>query len=256
VELRGHKVLVTGGGSGVGFELARGFVARGSRVLVVGRDEEGLRRAAERLGGGVEVVRADLSVEADLRRLAEEVRERLGGLSVLVNNAAVQLNYDWAAEEEAAEAAAIVADVDFEVRTDLMAPMKLTALLLPLLREHPESAVVNLTTGLALAPKKTAAVYCGAKAGLRVFGQALRYGMEDADTGVSVFEAVLPLVDTAMTKGRGNERLKMGPDRAAEEILRGMEGDRREIRVGAVKALFWLHRLAPPLARRLMRDGV
>jgi short-subunit dehydrogenase involved in D-alanine esterification of teichoic acids len=252
VELRGHTVLVTGGGSGVGFELARGFVRRGNRVVVAGRDEERLRRAAERIGGGVEVVRADLSVEADLRRLAEEVRERVGGLSVLVNNAAVQLNYDWAV----AGPEAIVADVDIEVRTDLMAPMKLTALLLPLLREHPESAVVNLTTGLALAPKKTAAVYCGAKAGLRVFGQALRYGMEDAGTGVRVFEAVLPLVDTAMTEGRGNERLKTSPDRVAEEILRGMEGDRREIRVGAVKALAWLDWIAPPLAKRLMRDGV
>lgn len=243
--------MVTGGGSGVGFEMARAFRERGSRVAIVGRDEEKLRGAAEGLGGA-EFVRADLSDEADLRRLVGEVRGAMGGLSILVNNAAVQLNYDWAE----AEAEGVVRNVDFEVRTDLLAPMKLTALALPLLREHPQSAVVNLTTGLALTPKRTAAVYCGAKAGLRVFGKALRYQMKDAGTGVRVFEAMLPLVDTAMTKGRGSERLKMNPQRVAAEILRGMERDKDEIRVGAVKALVWLNRLAPSLAERVLRDGV
>lgn len=167
--------MVTGGGSGVGFEMARAFRERGSRVAIVGRDDEKLRGAAEGLGGAA-FVRADLSDEADLRRLVGEVRGAIGGLSILVNNAAVQLNYDWA------EAEGVVRDADFEVRTDLLAPMKLTALALPLLREHPQSAVVNLTTGLALAPEGTAAVYCGAKAGLRVFGKALRYQMKDAGT--------------------------------------------------------------------------
>lgn len=243
--------MVTGGGSGVGFELARAFRGRGNRVLIAGRNEEKLRVAAEALGG-VEFARADLSDEADLRRLVEEARGRMGGLSILVNNAAVQLNYDWAV----AGPEGVLRDADFEVRTDLIAPMKLTALALPLLREHPESAVVNLTSGLALAPKKTAPVYCGAKAGLRVFGKALRYQMGDAGTGVRVFEAMLPLVDTAMTKGRGNPRLKVGPQRTAAEILRGMEGDRDEIRVGAAKAFAWLSRLAPPIADRILRDGV
>lgn len=244
--------MVTGGSGGVGFELARGFRERGSRVVIVGRDEERLRRAAEGVGGDAESVRADLSDEADLRRVVEDVRGRMGGLSILVNNAAVQFNRDWTKEEPED----VVRDADLEVRTDLLAPMKLTALALPLLREHRQSAVVNVTTGLALAPKKSAAVYCGAKAGLRVFGKALRYQMEDADTGVRVFEAMLPLVDTAMTKGRGSEKLKMSPQRAAAEILRGMEGDKHEIRVGAVKALAWLSRLAPPLADRVLRDGV
>jgi short-subunit dehydrogenase involved in D-alanine esterification of teichoic acids len=252
MELSGHTVLVTGGSGGVGLELARGFCERGNRVAIVGRDEEKLRRAAEGLGGGAEAMRADLSDEAELRRLVEDVRERMGGLSILVNNAAVQFNRDWT-EEEPEDA---VREADLEVRTDLLAPMKLTALALPLLREHRQSAVVNLTTGLALAPKKGAPVYCGAKAGLRVFGKALRYQMEDAKTGVRVFEAMLPLVDTAMTKGRGSEKLKMSPHGAAAEILRGMERDKEEIRVGAVKALVWLNRLAPPLAERALRDGV
>lgn len=71
-----------------------------------------------------------------------------------------------------------------------------------------------------------------------------------------MFEAMLPLVDTSMTKGRGSERLKMNPQRVAAEILRGMERDKDEIRVGAVKALVWLNRLAPSLAERVLRDGV
>lgn len=250
MNLTRQTALVTGGSSGIGLALARALRERGSRVLVCGRDDARLAEAA-RLVPGLETVRCDLGVERDMDALVEAVRVRLGGLSLLINNAAVQLNYVF--PEADPETAAM--NINEELTINLNAPIILTVRLLPFLCEQPESAVVNLTSGLALAPKKSAAVYCASKAGLRAFTKALRYGLEDAKLGVRAVEVMLPLVDTPMTQGRGNPRLKLSPERVAREVLAGLEAGHSEIRVGGVKAFMGVYRLAPGLAERLFRDS-
>ena len=84
--------LVTGGSSGIGLETARGLKAHFDVVGIVGRDEGRLESAADELRRGeghVETFRADFSSLADVRRLAQDVRERFDSLRVLVNNAGV-----------------------------------------------------------------------------------------------------------------------------------------------------------------------
>ncbi|MGB5704971.1 MAG: SDR family oxidoreductase [Polyangiales bacterium] len=84
--------LVTGGSSGIGLETARGLKAHFDVVGIVGRNSGRLASAAEDLrqgGGRIETFQADFSSLADVRRLADEVKERFGSLGVLVNNAGV-----------------------------------------------------------------------------------------------------------------------------------------------------------------------
>ncbi len=250
MNLTRQTALVTGGSSGIGLALAGALRARGSRVLICGRDDTKLVEAA-RLVPGLETVRCDLSREDGLNALVEEVQTRFGGLSLLINNAAVQLNYVFPNTDPSATAM----NVKEELAININAPIILTARLLPFLSEQPESAVVNLSSGLALAPKKSAAVYCASKAGLRTFTKALRYQLEDAERGVRVVEVMLPLVATPMTQGRGNPRLKLSPERVAREVLAGLEAGRSDIRVGGVKAFMWLHRLTPGLVERLFRNS-
>lgn len=250
MRLSGHTVLITGGGSGVGLALARALHERGNHVLICGRDPKRLARAAKELPG-LEAIRCDLAEENDIQALVETVKTRAPDLSLLINNAAVQFNYlftDTLPEKTAC-------DVRVELATNLAAPMVLSAHLLPLLARQPEAALVNLTSGLALAPKKSAAVYCASKAGLRTFTKALRYGVEDAGWKVRVVEVMLPLVDTAMTEGRGNPRLKLSPECTASDILRGLAKNQVEVRVGGAKAFAALHRLLPHLAERVFRDS-
>jgi uncharacterized oxidoreductase len=129
----------------------------------------------------------------------------------------------------------------------------LSAGLLPLLARQPSAAILNITSGLALAPKKSSPVYCATKAGLRSFTRALRYQCEDALPHVHVVEALPPLVDTAMTHGRG--RGKISPEACAAEIVAGLKAGRREIHVGKAKLLRAVIRLSPALGYRIMRDG-
>jgi NAD(P)-dependent dehydrogenase (short-subunit alcohol dehydrogenase family) len=85
------RVVITGASSGIGFDLARRFLEQGARVVVNGRDEDRLARAAGALGvpDRVATVVGDVAEVATGRRLAETARERFGGVDVLVNNAGV-----------------------------------------------------------------------------------------------------------------------------------------------------------------------
>jgi retinol dehydrogenase 14 len=89
--LHGKTVLVTGATSGIGKATARALARMGARVLIVGRDPAKCAAVQDELkadtGGTVERLAADLSSQASIRQLAEEVRSRTGGLHVLVNNA-------------------------------------------------------------------------------------------------------------------------------------------------------------------------
>ncbi len=87
--LTGRRVLISGGSSGIGLAAARRFLEEGSRVFIAGLDAAevdeavaGLRPAGEIFG-----LAGDISVEADVSRVTEAARQRLGGLDILINNA-------------------------------------------------------------------------------------------------------------------------------------------------------------------------
>jgi NAD(P)-dependent dehydrogenase (short-subunit alcohol dehydrogenase family) len=85
------RVVITGASSGIGFDLARRFLAEGSHVLVNGRDADRLEHARRRLeaGGKVVAIAGDVSEPATARAVATAAREQLGGIDVLVNNAGI-----------------------------------------------------------------------------------------------------------------------------------------------------------------------
>ena len=85
--LDGRVALVTGGSRGIGFAVARRLLDEGARVAICGRDDAAGRAAADRLGAGAAWLRADVSVDDDVKALVEAVLVRWGRLDVLVNNA-------------------------------------------------------------------------------------------------------------------------------------------------------------------------
>ena len=87
MKLNDAKVLVTGGSSGIGREVARVLAAEGARVAISGRNEARLREAATTIGALA--VPGDVSIEADAVRMVRAVIETFGDYNVLVNNAGV-----------------------------------------------------------------------------------------------------------------------------------------------------------------------
>ncbi|OLR93683.1 SDR family oxidoreductase [Actinokineospora bangkokensis] len=238
--------LVTGATSGVGFALAQRLLATGTAVLTCGRDPDRLAAARRRLPG-LRTVTADLAVPADVDRVAL-VAATLPGLDLLVNNAAVQLPRDWLSHDPAA----LLDDTDTELGTNLAAPLRLTAHLLPVLADQDSAAVVSVTSALGTVPKRSAPTYCATKAALSAFTTALNHQLTRDAPNVRAVEVVLPLVDTAMTAGRGSG--KISPDAAADGILAGLRRGGTTVRVGKVGVLLGVHRFSPRLAARLVAD--
>jgi meso-butanediol dehydrogenase / (S,S)-butanediol dehydrogenase / diacetyl reductase len=91
--LAGKRVLVTGGGRGIGAATAQRFLDEGAEVIVLDRDEAALARVAERLAGLSGTIVADVSDPQAVARAFEALDARWRGLDVLVNNAGISLRH-------------------------------------------------------------------------------------------------------------------------------------------------------------------
>lgn len=237
MDISRQRIVITGGTRGIGLELARMLVARGAEVAVCARSEARLTELGSELPA-VSTFRCDLGEPGSVRAFVHELRDGFGTPTVLVNNAGVQLNYDWTSEDPEE----VARKVEQEVTIDLTSPLLLTALLLPDLLEAPEAAIVNVTSILALFPKRSAPVYCATKAGLRSFTAGLRYQLSDRPN-MLVMEVVPPVVDTEMTAGRGDG--KVSPGVVAAAIVHWLERGQNTVYVGKAKTVRVLNRLAP-----------
>ena len=246
MKLSNHKVLITGGSVGIGYALAKAFHARGNHIMICARREGPLREAAASLPG-VHAVECNVASERDLHRLVDEAKKHLGGLSILVNNAGLQRNDRYGETDQQT----VLAHIDEEIGTNLTGLTKLTVLALPLLQKVEEAAILNVSSVLAIAPKQSAPIYCGTKAAVHSFTKALRYQLEAGSSNISVFEVLPPMVDTAMTAGRGKR--KMSPDALAAAVLEHMAIGRLEIRPGFTRAFSLLYRVSPAIAHRLLK---
>ncbi|MBX7457728.1 SDR family NAD(P)-dependent oxidoreductase [Qipengyuania sp. 1NDH17] len=237
MRIEGKTALVTGGTAGIGEQLALQLAAKGAKVIVTGRSEERLASMRER---GFEAIHADLSNPAGVDALVAALDER--DFDILVNNAGQGVDHDFR------EAAPDMGDTDDCIHANLNAPIRLTTALVPQMAGLERATIVNVTSGLAIAPRAGSPVYCATKSGLRSYTQAIRAQLNDM--GIHVIEALPPVVDTQMTAGRGGH--KMSAEDCAAAIVHAIEKDRDEANIGMVKILKRVHSISPALARNIM----
>jgi uncharacterized oxidoreductase len=238
MQLSGKTVLVTGGTDGIGAQLIRQLRDKGANIITQGRNPE---RVAATRADGFEVIEADLSQQRGVDAVLKAVEGR--PVDILVNNAGAGVDHDFRdpglPDCDASEAT---------VYLNFNAPVRLITNLMPTLKGRPEAMVVNVTSGLAIAPRAGGPVYCATKAALRSYSQALRAQLKG--TRVHVLEALPPVVETKLTAGRGSR--KMVPEECARQIVTAMERNAEEANVGMVKILQLVHSISPALARSIM----
>jgi uncharacterized oxidoreductase len=237
MQISGKLALVTGGTEGIGVEIARQLKAKGADVIVCGRRADLLDLA---LREGMESIAADLSTSDGCSGLAKTLDGR--PLDILVNNAGMSGNFGPGEPLD-------LALTDKAIFLNLNAPMHLIGHLLPGLISRPEATIVNVTSGLAIAPRAGGPVYCASKSGLRSFTQSLRHNLKN--TKVHVIEALPPVVETAMTAGR-IEGKKMSAKDCAAQIVDAIVSNKAEANVGMVKILQLVYSISPKLARMVM----
>ncbi len=230
-------ILITGATSGIGRALKDRLLAEGHELIIVSRT--GAKNKA-----GVTAYACDLSDPHAVVALCSNLKARHPDISIIINNAAVQ----YAATLVETTPKQVVE----EAMLNLVAPALIAQAFLPtLFKQSGASAIVNISSGLAFFPKEATTLYCATKAALHSLTQSLRYACEGSH--VLVTEAILPLVATPMTEGRG--RGKIAADRAARAIITGLKANRAEIWVGKARLIPFIQRFAPSVGRSLLRRG-
>ncbi len=249
MKIDGAHALVTGGTAGIGQQIAWQLAAAGATVIIVGRNRSAAEETIAACPDRIVWMEADLTRPEAQDALVRDVHDRWPALSILVNNAGLQVNLPPVGIGDGG----LMSSFRSEIELNVSATVALSFGLMPLLANQRESAIVNISSGLAIAPKRTAPVYCATKAAVSSFSRALRYRCEDAGTGITVIDVLMPLVDTAMTKGRGTG--KISPQTAASAVIKAIERNQPVLHVGKVRLLNMIARVFPGVAGRILRNG-
>jgi len=247
-----RTILITGGNSGIGYQLAKQLHAKNNRIIIVSRTRNNWQGILEKWPD-IKLFQCDLSQKSEVLQLLETLRSKEQqegqqvGLKIdsLIHCAAIQNTPRLVDNSFSFD------DIEVEVTTNFTSIVWLTHQFLPSLLARPEAMIVNLSSGLAIYPKTSSAVYCATKAAVHSFSQSLRYQLMDSK--VSVVEVLLPLVETPMTRGRGSN--KMSPSDAALHIIEGVERNKTEIYVGKAKVLPFLSRISPSLTKYILKKA-
>lgn len=206
-DVTGGVAIVTGANRGIGLAIARELARQGASVCITGRDADALERARGELEelAPVAAVRADVSVEEDVRRVVEEAGQ-LGPVHTLVNNAAARGPTMPAHETPAADFAGVLA-------TNLLGPFLMARHVVPGLIDRGGGAIVNIGSiaGVEAYPLRSA--YCASKWGL--VGLTRTLAAEAGPHGVRV-----NLVAPGPTEGEGADGVIA---RRAEALGRSFE---------------------------------
>ena len=191
MKLTNRTILITGGSSGIGLELARQLLAYSNTVIVTERDRAHLDHAASKTPG-LHTIQADAADPHDIDALHAEMIERFPVLDVLVNNAGIMRKISLLADQPLGE-------LTREVGINLEGPMQTVQRFLPDLLRRPQALIVNVTSGLAFVPFKITPIYSATKAGLHACTQCLRAQLEGMS--VKVVEVAPPGTETPLFRG-------------------------------------------------------
>lgn len=224
----GNTILITGGGSGIGAALAQRFHDAGNTVIVAGRRRDALEAA---IAGrpNMHAIILDIDSADAVEAFAKEVVAAHPALNVLVNNAGIMRSEDLGGRRD-------LADAEATITTNLLGPIRLTNALVDHLKSQADSAIVNVSSGLAFVPLVLAATYSATKAAIHSYTISLR----DALAGqVEVIELAPPAVQTDLTPGQRDRAGYQPLDEFADEVMSlfGQTPTPREVLVERVKFL-------------------
>ena len=254
MKLSGNTILITGGTSGIGFELAAQLLKLGNVVIVTGRDQRRIEETQRELPG-IHAFQSDVTDPKAIALLCDAVITEFPGLNMLFNNAGIMRETNLLEDRATGD----LEDISREIETDLIGPIRMVKRFLPHLLRQPVAAIVNVSSGLAFVPLPIAPIYCAAKAGLHSFTLSLRVQLRN--TRVKVFELAPPMTQTPLfAKDMHVRDVKgvqmMAVDEMVRRTIRGLKNDRLEIRPGMSNVLKLMSRLAPAFILKRLSKSV
>lgn len=259
-QFKDQVVVITGGGRGIGRATALEFAAEGATLLLAGRRLDALQTAAgevSKAGGKAEVVHCDVAKEEDLAALVGKAISHFGRLDVLVNNAGVVAGgrLDDIGRE----------DIERMVAVNVWAPLRLTQLALPHMREAKRGTVVNVSSIAGRVGVPYYATYCASKFAMRGFSESLR--RELRPDGIHVMAVYPGGTATDMLENVEFERFGISiatAQQVGRAIVRGVRWRQNEVFIGLGESIMsrwndltpWAFDFGVDIVRDQFRDAV
>ncbi len=228
MQLSNNKILITGGGSGIGLGLTERFIQENNTVIICGRRQEVLQKVADRYDNVVPYA-CDLGSEDGRNQLYEWVAAQHPDLNVLINNAGIQNWMDVSDEAFYNKALA-------EIETNVVAPLQLIHLFTQLKNLK---TIINVTSGLAFVQLSKVPVYCATKAFFRSFTLSLRHMLKER--GIEVIEVIPPALNTDLG-GKGLHDAYPPVSDFLDSVFQQMRAGKQELTWGFSETM----RNAPP----------
>jgi len=234
-----NTILITGGSAGIGFEFAKALSAN-NKIIITGRNEARLKAAVAKLPNTTAIV-GDVANEKDVENLVAILKQDHKDLNIVINNAGKSAPvYHLGTETDAFTKASE------EMLTNYLSVIRLNERLLPLLKKQKEAAIVNVSSIVAIAPGGRLPSYSASKAALHSYTITLRQHL--ANTSVKVFEIYPPLVATEFSAEIGGLTNGIAPSVVANDLVKGLEENNFDIRVGQTADVYKLYLSNPAQA--------
>ena len=211
--LQGRVALITGGGTGIGFDIAKFFLASGATVVITGRREEVLKEAVANLGSGAHYAVNDVSDLSLTSQLVAELVAKHGGIDILVNNAGINMK----------RPAVEVSDDDFAniINVNLNAVFALTREVGKHMLDRGKGSIIMISSMAAYYGIDRVAAYASSKTG--IYGLVRVLASEWSGKGVRVNAIAPGFIETAMNsdpdrKHKAMDRTPMGYFGKPEDI--------------------------------------
>jgi NAD(P)-dependent dehydrogenase (short-subunit alcohol dehydrogenase family) len=233
--LLGRNAIITGANQGLGLAIARAYLEQGANILICARDEQKLQSAFDELkplarsGQTVEKIRADVSVQKDVKALIEFALEKFSQIQILVNNAGVYgpkgkiEDIDWDEWEQA-------------IRINLLGSILVARSLLPHFRKRHYGKIIQLSGGGATNPLPFISAYAASKAGIVRFMETL--AEETREDHIDINSIAPGALNTRLL----DEVLDAGPEKVGktfyERAIKQKEGGGTPLEKSADLAVF------------------
>jgi uncharacterized oxidoreductase len=231
MNLISDTILITGGTSGIGFEMAKQLISLGNTVIITGRNISKLEATQKELPS-VHIYQSDVSDPQAICELYKKVTDDFPKLNVLINNAGIMraINFNDTEYDSVCD----------EIEVNLSGPIRMVQCFLPHLKKQPEAAVVNVSSGLAFITFPQAPVYSAAKIGIHSYTKSLRLQLKE--TSVKVFEFAppktsKPLFNRDTPNADGGKIPTMEVPAVVQSAINGIKRNRFEIQPGMSKLL-------------------
>jgi NAD(P)-dependent dehydrogenase (short-subunit alcohol dehydrogenase family) len=212
MQLAGKIALVTGAGRGIGKAIAIGFARAGADIIAVSRtlpEIEETVRMVNIAGRRALAIQADVSRLEDVERIAQRVRNDFGRLEILVNNAALRMNYLGKKDSYYIPFVNLtVDDWDSTINVNLRGPFLCIRELLPLIRSNAAGSIINISAGGGKRGMAGRAPYCASKFGLEGLTQSLALEFQSFNIAVN---ALSPGKHSILTDEAKREQLQRSP---------------------------------------------